>query len=141
VLLFIFKDSSQFQDININHMMLMPKINEQKIKLKINRSFGIWLVDLIGQQIKGQGMNLQRNDDNPVIKSILAELYNMIADRINKSDKKEISISVKRHHAHLLLKILSNMQILDPLYLAMSIKVIKEIDIKMINHEVSIVDE
>ncbi len=122
-------------------MMLMPKINEQKIKLKINRSFGIWLVDLIGQQIKGQGMNLQRNDDNPVIKSILAELYNMIADRINKSDKKEISISVKRHHAHLLLKILSNMQILDPLYLAMSIKVIKEIDIKMINHEVSIVDE
>lgn len=122
-------------------MMLMPKINEQKIKLKINRSFGIWLVDLIGQQIKGQGMNLQRNDDNPVIKSILAELYNMIADRINKSDKKEISISVKRHHAHLLLKILSNMQILDPLYLAMSIKVIKEIDIKMINHEVYIVDE
>lgn len=109
----------------------LPKLKEPKITVKFERTFAYWFAEHLLVQL----------GHNPELASLIAEVYNLFADRINQSTKPQVKFKMKRHHANLVLQMLSGVVIADPYYNVQQQEVINQLHQKLISHEIPVIEQ
>ena len=106
--------------------MDLPKIKEEKITIEMDIAFAYWLAEYL----------YIISNNTHQLSSLAIEMYNIIADRVNKSSKNQITLKLKMHQANFIALILSAINISDPYYAIIKNNIIAEIH-KKITDEIS----
>ncbi len=111
-------------------LLNLPKLKEPNIKVEIERTFAYWYAEHLLVQLV----------HNPELESLIAEVYNLLAERINQSTKQQIKLKLKRHQANLVWATLSSVNIGDPYYATVQNQLLQDIHQKLLSNEIPVIE-